>query len=373
MKFGVFNWGMWHESKTQQEVLNQLIDDAVIADHLGYDTYWIGEHHFSRHGIVTNTLLTAAAIAVKTERIEIGTAVIVLPLNDPVRVAEETAAVDLLSGGRLRVGIGAGYQRQEFEGLGIDIDTSRGRFAEALDVLVQAWVDDSSLTYHGKFFNYDDLRVYPTPLQKPHPPLHVALTASPETIELAARRGLPLLVGGPTDLMGVAPQVIERWQIAMRRYGFSPDGIDIPCAKGIYVAPSDEEALADIDAADKEWDLRLLGQIGSPISRAGDVPPGYEHWTMRQQDRQRTLQENTQGGTARLIGSPATVAERVAELCDMGITSIFGTFGLPGMPHEKIVRALELFGKEVMPRFTSNVQLPGPAAEGAVDGRRVRA
>jgi alkanesulfonate monooxygenase SsuD/methylene tetrahydromethanopterin reductase-like flavin-dependent oxidoreductase (luciferase family) len=353
MKFGVFNWGMWHETKSQREVLSNLIEDAVVADQLGYSTYWVGEHHFSRHGIVTNTLLTAAAIAMRTERIEIGTAVIVLPLNDPVRVAEETAAVDLLSGGRLRVGIGSGYQRQEFEGLGIDINTSRQRFAEALDILVKAWTE-KSLTYHGKFFNYDDLQVYPTPQQEPHPPLHIALTASPETIELAASRGLRLLVGGPTDLMGVAPQVIERWRVAMRRHGFNPDGIDIPCAKGIYVAPSDEEALADIEAADREWDLRLLSQIGSPISQAGEVPPGYERWTMRQEDRKRTLRENTQAGTARLIGSPATVAERVAELRDMGITSIFGTFGLPAMPHEKIVRALELFGTEVMPQFAAS-------------------
>jgi alkanesulfonate monooxygenase SsuD/methylene tetrahydromethanopterin reductase-like flavin-dependent oxidoreductase (luciferase family) len=177
------------------------------------------------------------------------------------------------------------------------------------------------------------------------------VTASPETIDLAASRGVRILVGGPTDLMGVSAEVIASWRQAMVSYGNDPEGIEIPSAKGIYVAPTDEEALADIADADKDWDLRLLGQIGSPISPEGEVPPGYEHWALRQKDRERTLQENTQAGTARLIGSPATVAKRVAELRDMGITSIFGNVGLPAMPHEKITRSLELFAKEVIPQF----------------------
>jgi len=172
---------------------------------------------------------------------------------------------------------------------------------------------------------------------------------------MAAKRNVRLLVGGPTDIMGIAPQVVERWRDAMIDYGHDPAGVDIPCAKGIYVAPTDEEAEADIAAVDKFWDLKLLSQIGSPISPSGEIPKGYEHWAMRTSDRENTLKLNT-AGTAALVGSPDTVARRIGELRDLGLTYIFGGFGLPGMPEEKKKRSIELFGREVMPRFADTPQ-----------------
>lgn len=366
MQFGLFNWGMWHESKSQQEVLDGILRQGVLAEELGFNSYWLGEHHFSRHGIVPNTLQMAAAIAARTDRIQLGTAVIVLPLNNPIRVVEECGVVDVLSGGRLVVGVGAGYQRPEFDGIGVDINESRLRFAETLDVLIEAWTNEK-LTYHGQIFNYDDLQVNPQPLQKPHPPIHVAALATPATIDMAASRGLPLLVGGPSDIMGIAPQVIERWRNGMVSHGHDPSGIHIPVAKGFYVAPTDEEAHADMATSDAEWDLRILAQVGSPLSPSGEIPPGYESWVDRQKHREGhtgftynqerdwrtdTLRKNTTG-TARLVGSPETIASRVAELQEMGITSIFGVVGLPSMPQEKIDRSLVLFAKEVIPQFRS--------------------
>ena len=346
---------MWHESRSQAEVIENVVRQGVRADELGYDSYWVGEHHFSRHGIVPNTLQMAAVVGARTERIRVGTAVIVLPINHAVRVAEEGAIADIVSGGRLSIGVGAGYQRPEFAGLGVDIDESRIRFSETLDVLIEAWTKDT-FSYEGKLLHYDELQVNPKPIQQPHPPIYVAATASPGTIDMAASRGLPLMVGGPTDIMGLAPQVIARWREGMVENGHDPSGIEIPVAKGSYVAPTDEEAEADMAAADAEWDLRILAQIGSPISPAGDIPPGYESWVDRQKHRSghsgfthdqdwRTKKIKENAGTARLIGSPETVARRIAELRDMGVTSIFGPVGLPAMPQEKLDRSLELFAR----------------------------
>lgn len=352
---------MWHESRSQKDVIENVVRQGIRADELGFDSYWVGEHHFSRHGIVPNTLQMAGIIGARTERIRVGTAVVVLPLNDPVRVAEEGAIADIVSGGRLSIGVGAGYQRPEFDGLGVNIDESRVRFAENLDVLIQAWTNDT-VSYQGKLLHYDEIQINPKPVQDPHPPIYIAATASPGTIDMAASRGLPLMVGGPTDIMGLAPQVIERWRNGMVEHGHDPSGIEIPVAKGSYIAPTDEEAEQDMAAADAEWDLRLLGQIGSPISPAGDIPPGYENWVDRQKQRsgfsgftydaewrQKKIRENA--GTAKLVGSPDTVAERIVELREMGITSIFGPVGLPAMPQEKLDRSLELFATEVLPRF----------------------
>jgi alkanesulfonate monooxygenase SsuD/methylene tetrahydromethanopterin reductase-like flavin-dependent oxidoreductase (luciferase family) len=357
MKFGIFDYGMWHQSQSQAEVYDSAVSHAEIADELGFEAIWLGEHHFSRHGIYGNSLTLASFIAARTERLRIGTAVVVLPLNNPVRVAEEVAMVDILSNGRVDFGIGAGYQRLEFGGFGIDINESRARFLECLDVIVASWTQEH-LSYKGTFYNWDaadELSVEPKPVQSPYPQIYVAISASPETIDLAASRNLRLLVGGPTDIMGIAPQVIARWRAAMEAHGNPHEGIDIPCAKGIYVAPTDEEAEADVAAVDRFWDLKLLAQIGSPISKGGDIPPGYEHWAMRTQDREQSLVKNTTG-TEALVGSPDTVAKRLTDLQEMGLTYLFGSFGLPGMPEEKKARAIELFGREVLPRFPDKVR-----------------
>ncbi|GAA1858116.1 LLM class flavin-dependent oxidoreductase [Pseudonocardia ailaonensis] len=353
MKFGILDVGHWHESETSEEVYRAVVDHAQLAEELGFEAIWLGEHHFSRHGIYGNTLTLASHIAGKTDRLRIGTAVVILPLHHPLRVAEEAAMVDVLSGGRLDLGVGAGYQWREFNGLGVDIKESRERFIESLEILTTAWSSDA-LSFQGKFRSWDaedELIIHPKPRQSPDLPVYVAVSASPRSLELAASHNLRILVGGPTDIMGIAPQVIERWRQAMTNHGNDPSGKVLPCAKGIYVAETDEQAAADIAAIDQLWDVKLLSQIGSPLSPAGEVPPGYESWAMRVKDREKRVTDNTTG-TAALVGSPETVAHRIKELEEMGLEYIFGSFGLPGMPEEKKRRSIELFGREIIPQFS---------------------
>jgi alkanesulfonate monooxygenase SsuD/methylene tetrahydromethanopterin reductase-like flavin-dependent oxidoreductase (luciferase family) len=355
VKFGIFNWAMWHESESTSDVLRKVVDEVVLADELGYQGYWIGEHHFTRHGIIGNTLTLAAYLAARTERIRLGTAVVVLPLHNPIRVAEEAAMVDVLSNGRLDLGLGAGYQRLEFRNLGVDINESRERFAEGLAIMQEAWSSEH-FSYEGKYWSWsadDDLIITPRVVQPGGPPIHIALSASPATIDFAAQHGLRLLIGGPSDLLGIAPQVIKRWQDGMIANGHDPTGIDIPCIKGMYITPTDADADADIATVDTLWDIKILEQIGSPISPSGEIPPGYEAWNMRQANRRAALEANT-AGTARLVGSPETVRERIQQLQELGLTSLFGVHGFPGLPAWKIKRSIELFAREVMPAFQSN-------------------
>jgi alkanesulfonate monooxygenase SsuD/methylene tetrahydromethanopterin reductase-like flavin-dependent oxidoreductase (luciferase family) len=356
VKFGLLDIGMWHENETSPEVYRSVVHHAELAEEYKFEAIWLGEHHFNRHGIYGNTLTLAAHIAARTDRLRIGTAVVVLHLHNPLRVAEEAAMVDVLSDGRLDLGIGHGSRRYEFNGLRIDINESRARFVESLDVLTAAWGQDA-LTYQGQFYSWDsgeELHVQPKPVQRPHPPIYIAVSASPATIELAARRGLRILVGGPTDIMGIAPQVIERWRQAMIENGHDPKGQVLPCAKGIYVAPTDEEAAADIAAVDRNWHQKLESQIGSVVSPAGEIPLGYESWVKHSRDdenKARTGRAVNLTGTEALVGSPETVAGRIKELEDMGLEYIFGLNGLPGMPEANKCRSIELFGREVIPRF----------------------
>ena len=169
MKFGLFTIVPWHESRTQEQSLREALEQIELADQLGLDEVWLGEHRFSRHGLLSGIFSFLGQVAARTSHVRIGTAVIVLPLHNPILVAEEVAMLDVLSGGRVNLGIGSGYQRQEFEGLGINMEESRERFVEAVEVMTRAWTEET-LTYHGKFTNVDELWVLPKPLQNPHPP-----------------------------------------------------------------------------------------------------------------------------------------------------------------------------------------------------------
>jgi alkanesulfonate monooxygenase SsuD/methylene tetrahydromethanopterin reductase-like flavin-dependent oxidoreductase (luciferase family) len=352
VKFGIFDFGLWHESQSQNDVFLHIRERAILGDQLGYDSFWLGEHHFSRHGILADTLVQAAAIASVTANIRIGTAVVVLPFHNPVRVAEQAAMVDILSNGRFDLGVGVGYQRREFVGMNIPMDEARDRFRDSLEIILKCWLDET-LIHESPFYTFtadDDIQVYPKPIQTPRIPVYQAVSITPASIESAAKMGLPIMVGGPTDVLGLAPQVIEYWRTKMTENNNDPTGIDLPCTKGVYVAPSDEEAAADIAEVDALWDLKLLQAIGSPNNAAGELPKGYEYWENRFSEHEKNALNPNRAGTPPLIGSPETVSKRVGMLKEMGIDYIFGQFGLPGMEEWKVRRSIELFA-DIMSEF----------------------
>ena len=354
MKFGIFTIVPWHESKGQQQSLDEALEQIELSDRLGIDEVWLGEHRFSRHGLLSGIWSFAGLVAGRTKRIRIGTAVVVLPLHNPILVAEEAAMIDVISGGRLNLGVGSGYQRQEFDGLGVDINESRERFYESVDVIRKAWTEET-LNYHGKFTDVDNLWVLPKPLQQPHPPLFQAVSTSPASIDFAAKHQIQVIAGGPTDILGQAPQVIRAWRDRMEEYGHPHEHLDPPMSKGIYVAPTQEEAERDAEEL-QNFSSRILrsegnnGLIGMPIDKNGNIPPGYEHWANRQTDRDRR-DDPGHAGLPPLVGTPEVVIERLKETQAAGINHVFGNFGFPGLPNEKVLRSIELFAKEVMPEF----------------------
>ncbi len=355
MKFGIFHIVPWHENRTQQQALEEAIEQIELADELGIEEAWLGEHRFSRHGLLSGIFPFLGMIAGRTKRIRIGTAVIVLPLHNPVLLAEEIAMLDVISGGRVNFGIGSGYQRQEFDGIGIDMSESRERFAEAVDVMIKAWTEET-LTFHGKYTNVDDLWVIPKPLQKPYPPLYQAVSTSPESIDFAASRNIQVIAGGPTDILGQAPQVIQRWREKMESYGREHAHLDPPMSKSIYVAPTMEEAerdpigLEDFSSRILSSTGRLGTPVGLPVDSNGNFPKGYEAWANRQNDRDRR-DDPGHAGLPPLRGTPDVVIERLKMTQDAGINHIFGSFGFAGLPHEKVMRSIELFATKVMPHF----------------------
>ena len=355
MKFGIFYIVPWHESFTQEQALNNALEEIELADQLGIDEVWLGEHRFSRHGLLSGIWSFLGNVAARTKRIRIGTAVIVLPLHNPILVAEEVAMLDVISGGRFNFGIGAGYQRQEFDGVGVDIDESRERFAESVDVMIKAWTEER-LTYHGKFTNVDDVWVLPKPIQKPYPPLFQAVSTSPASVEFAASRRIQVIAGGPTDILGQAPEVIKLWRQKMEEHGHEHAHLDPPMSKSIYVAPTMEEAERDPIGLE-DFSSRILrstgttgAPIGMPMDKDGNIAKGYEAWANRQNDRDRR-DDPGHAGLPPLRGTPEVVIERLKLVQEAGINHVFGSFGFAGLPHEKVMRSIELFATQVMPHF----------------------
>ncbi len=352
MKFGYFSIIQWHESKTQVQSIAEVLEQIEVADELGLDEAWLGEHHFSRHGLVSGIFSTLGHVAARTKRIKLGTAVVVLPFHSPIVVAQEAATVDILSDGRLLLGVGSGYQRQEFEGLGVNVEEARDRFKEYIDVIVKAWSGEpeETITHHGRFINVDDLWVMPKPVQKPHPPLYIAVSTSPESVDYAAGRNIKILVGGPTAVMGQAPDVVRRWRGRMDEHGHAYEPTDPPVSMGVYVAPTMEEAERD-PIGRSDFSTKILAKVGSPIGKDGKVPKGYEHWDTRQRDREMSDEAARTAGMPKLYGTPEVVAERLEHIRSLGINHIFSAFGFPGLPHEKTLRSMELFATRVMPYF----------------------
>jgi alkanesulfonate monooxygenase SsuD/methylene tetrahydromethanopterin reductase-like flavin-dependent oxidoreductase (luciferase family) len=172
-------------------VVHGEFTQILLSEELGFDSVWLTEHHFTEYGISVSPMALAAAIAAKTERIKIALAAAILPFHDPIRLAEEIAFVDILSRGRLRVGVGRDNRPIEFAGYRVSQEENRERFGEILDVMIQAWTQER-VSYQGKFFQIDGVPVRPKPFQKPHPPL-MLVCVSPETIAFAARRAWPML------------------------------------------------------------------------------------------------------------------------------------------------------------------------------------
>ena len=170
MKFGVIQLVSGGYGRTEAEAYRNSMETVQLAEELGFDSVWIAEHHFTDYGLVPNTLQFLAAAAAMTERVRLGAAVVVSPLHNPIRIAEEAAFVDVLSGGRLDLGLGRGYQPSEYAAFGMSMEQSRARFSESTDFLRKAFTSTEPFDWEGEFYKGEGICILPQPLQQPTPP-----------------------------------------------------------------------------------------------------------------------------------------------------------------------------------------------------------
>jgi alkanesulfonate monooxygenase SsuD/methylene tetrahydromethanopterin reductase-like flavin-dependent oxidoreductase (luciferase family) len=261
VKLGVLQFFGWADRRIPlQSIYERAIERFEIMDRGGYDAVWLAEHHFSGFSVCPSVHMMATMAAARTRRLRIGTAVSLAPFYHPLRLAEEVALLDVLSGGRVNWGAGRGFSRVEFEAFGIPVEESAARFRETVEVVLAAWRSER-LRHQGEFFRFEGVEVLPRPLQQPHPPVWMAAT-SESAIDWAAGRGFSILMDPHctrADLAAKRAHYGKRLAAA----GHAADGRDIPMARLIAVAETAERA-AEIARRGAEWTVGSYIRGGAP-------------------------------------------------------------------------------------------------------------
>jgi len=250
MKLGVLQFFSWPERRVDlATVYARALQRIEIMDQTGYDAVWLAEHHFSSFSVCPSVHMVGTLAAARTKRLRIGTAVSLAPFYHPLRLAEEVALLDLLSGGRVNWGAGRGFARVEFTAFGVPPEESASRFQETVEIVLKAWTEER-LNFVGRHFHFDDVEVLPKPAQRPHPPVWLAVSSEP-SLEWAARRGYSILM----DPHSSGPEIGRKRSLYSKLLtdaGFSDAGRDIPIARLVALAGSDDEAAA-VARAGAEW------------------------------------------------------------------------------------------------------------------------
>ena len=243
MQCSILQFFSWPGRRTElAHVYRRALERIAIMDRSGYDAVWLTEHHFTDYSVCPSIPVIGTFAAARTTRLRIGTGVCLAGFYHPLRLAEEIALLDILSGGRVNWGAGRGFDPNEFEAFGVPVEESHARFRETVEIVLAAWTHDR-LTYTGEFFSFDGVEVLPKPLQRPHPPVWLA-ASSPGAVERAAAAGHAILMD-PHATHAELGNKLALYRTTLARHGHTPDGLQIPMARFFAVASTDAEA-ADV-------------------------------------------------------------------------------------------------------------------------------
>jgi natural product biosynthesis luciferase-like monooxygenase protein len=327
-----------------------LVEQVAFGERLGFDSVWLAEHHFHAFaGIFSSPPVIGAAIAQKTSRMRIGTAVLLLPYHNPLRVAEDYATLDCLSNGRLEFGIGHGFVKWEALTFGIALEDLRERFKENLDVVLNAW-KEPKLDHAGRFYNYHDVRVWPRPLQEPFPPVWMAATTSIESFDLSGRYGFNMMLIPFLNEVEELREKVRAYSSARQAAGHNPATARV---LGVY-----HICLAEDSAAARAAGARGLAEYNSAARAAHSLTPGMadpasyrSHERHREQMKVLTFEELVDQGRV-LMGTAGEVREQLEYVRErLYLTDVAGNFALGGLTDDQTRASMSRFMEEVAPKI----------------------
>ena len=348
MQFGYFTLSdnaYRDNTRAPNRFVADIIDEAVYADEIGLHSAWIGEHHFSTLGVLSCPDLALTYVAARTRRIRLAPAVTVLPLHHPIRVAEQWATLDLLSGGRVDFAAGRGYDRREYNPLGVSFDDNQSIFEEGMEVVRRLWSADAPISHRGRHFAFDDVAITPQPVQRPIP-AYVGSFSRP-SIELAARLGCGLIVAPFAAALsfGGLRQVADLYHATCAKHGTTPGRL--MCSYFIHFADT-----RDAEAAARARQIRYYRECVIPAF-PGDpatAPPSYRYF-IDMVARLQTVQPEDLTENSVLLGSPSRIAEVLKRGEAAGFDEVILYFNVGLKPHPQVKDEMARFMADVAPAF----------------------
>ncbi len=367
MKFGLLFLSDYHPDVYGEpsRYYGNILELVDLAESLGFWSVWFGEHHAGGYAFGAPSVIATAAAA-RTKRLRLGTGVSLIPLNNPIRLAEEYAMLDVISGGRLEYAIGRGVLKYDYDIMGLDESESYARFREGTDLILKAWTSPAPFSHAGRFWQLKDYSLFPPPVQKPHPPIFSSAAVSPESYAWAGAMGFNLCA---TFFFPIPPQEmlhnIDLYRGALAEHGLDPRSRSVSGVFHAYCGEDPKEARAVGEALITRY-FRFTGRLEK---RGGmHTAADYEHYhgslasffkgkSYDDLDAQRLF----------MIGDPEKLIERIRWASEFYGADylLLGCFQ-GGITPALCARSLERFARYVMPAFADDPDQPsGKTAAGS--------
>jgi alkanesulfonate monooxygenase SsuD/methylene tetrahydromethanopterin reductase-like flavin-dependent oxidoreductase (luciferase family) len=348
VEFGYFTLSDNHyENNTRgaNQFVSDITAEALYADELHMHSAWIGEHHFNSLGVLSCPDLVLAYIAARTKHIRLAPAVTVLPLHHPIRVAEQWASLDLLSGGRVDFAAGRGYDAREYLPFKVSFADNQSIFDEGLEVVRKLWAAEGRISHHGQHYQFDDVRITPKPIQNPMP-AYVASFSKP-SIELAARLGCGLIVAPFAAAMsfGGLKQVADLYHESCAKFGTQAGRL--MCSYFTHFADTKEQ-----EAAQRARQIRYYKECVIPAF-PGDpatAPPSYRYFIGMVERLQKIKAEDLTENSV-LLGSAQQITDTLKKVEAAGFAEVILYFNVGLKPHAQVKEEMDRFMREVAPKF----------------------
>jgi alkanesulfonate monooxygenase SsuD/methylene tetrahydromethanopterin reductase-like flavin-dependent oxidoreductase (luciferase family) len=333
------------------ELYREYINTLAYAEELGFDGVCVNEHHQNAYGLMPSPNIIAGALTQRTQRIKIAVIGNALPMyNPPLRVAEEFAMLDVMSNGRLVAGmvIGGGPEYFSYQ---IDPTTAREKFREALDLIIKAWTTPGPFQWNSKHYFFNQVNPWPTPMQKPHPPIWIPGVGSAETIEFVAQRKYAYM-GVPYFHIDVFRKVFAQFREACDKAGYTAAPEQMGWGVPIYVAETDKQAREEFEPAFWYFIKNLMKGIGT--SPPGYTSPKSAAAILKTQKYFLPAQKtwaDIENGVFAIVGSPETVRQKLAQYQkELGVGVVLTGCQTGTLPHHLARKSMEMLAREVLPK-----------------------
>jgi probable F420-dependent oxidoreductase len=331
-------FGLWYDFRNPPQwrqpadrLYAETLDQIAWGENLGFDDVWLSEHHFIEDGYLPSILPVAAAVAARTKRIRIVSGVLLMPFHDPVRLAEDIAVVDIISGGRFELGVGVGFKHEEFDGFSVPFKERGARTNQSLEI-IRRLLRGEAVTFKSEFFDFNNVKVTPEPIQKPHPPVWLG-GFTPAALRRAARYGDGFTVPGATR------DVYDQYVAELKKLNRPTDNIRFASAFWCLIVSNDPEKTF-AEAANHI--IYQANNYSAWLSAAGLQPLSAY---LRDPEQLR------QSGLLKVVEPDAAITMIRDFISNVPITHFYSWTLPPGLPPRWAQAHLELFASRVIPAF----------------------